>query len=222
MNVPHSAVFTLATPVHNTGSVRLMVRLDQHFGQHHTLGHFRVSVGSPQSKSTDPHPVSTAIDRAFTAWMTSEAALVRPWKILRPDTYTTNSPYLTLLEDGSLLAGGDQTKNDVYTLTFTGDLHGITALRLEVLPDPSLPAGGPGRAYYEGALGDFGLSEFTANSDNQPVKFASALQSFIGDGHVAANAIDGKSDTLWSINGGQGKAHNAVFILEKPLPDTHQ
>ena len=73
----------------------------------------------------------------------------------------TNLPRLELLEDGSVFSTGDITKRDIYTLQFarlagTGPL---TALRLEVLPDERLPAGGPGRAYYEGRKGDFFLSE---------------------------------------------------------------
>ena len=41
----------------------------------------------------------------------------------------------------------------------------LSALRLEALPDDSLPARGPGRAYYEGRKGDFFLSELTATLD---------------------------------------------------------
>ena len=46
---------------------------------------------------------------------------------------------------------GDQSKRDVYTVKFRTELRGITAIRLEVLPDESLPRNGPGRTFYEGA-----------------------------------------------------------------------
>ena len=112
-------------------------------------------------------------------------------------------PLLTVLDDGSVLASGDMTKRDVYDLAFRGDFQGVTALRLEVLPDDSLPKHGPGRVYYEGPFGDFFLSEFTLSADGKPVKFARASQSF---GTSAAAAIDGDPQTGWSINGGQGRA----------------
>jgi hypothetical protein len=84
------------------------------------------------------------------------------------------------------------------------------------MPDESLPNGGPGRVYYEGAPGDFGLSELTAQADGAP-----PFQQ--GDGELRqrrqprANAIDGKTDTIWSIDGGQGRYHTAVFALDQPL-----
>ncbi len=65
---------------------------------------------------------------------------------------SSTMPKLTLLDDDSVLASGDVTKRDVYRLTIPIDqAHlGATALRLEVMPHDSLPAGGPGMAFYEG------------------------------------------------------------------------
>src|SRR5204862_59620 len=82
----------------------------------------------------------------------------------------------------------------------------LAILRLEVLPDPSLPAFGPGLTYYEGTKGDFFLGEFRVSADGKPVKLASASQSFaknqFGDSQVgAAQAIDGDLQTGWAVNG---------------------
>src|SRR5438128_1022343 len=88
----------------------------------------------------------------------------------RPETRPTSTlPLLTILGDGSVLASGDQNKRDVYDLTYRTDLLGITALRLEVLPDDSLPRHGPGRTFYEGAPGDFFLSELTLTAGAAPL-----------------------------------------------------
>src|SRR5262249_29178251 len=130
-----------------------------------------------------------------------------------------NMPLLSVLEDGSVLASGDQTKRDVYDLTVRTDLHGITAIRLEALPHDSLPRHGPGRVYYEGPFGDFFLSEFSVTTQGQVVPLSAASQSFADGKNTAAAAIDGRTDTGWSINGGQGRPHAAVFNLAKPLPD---
>ena len=59
------------------------------------------------------------------------------------------------LEDGSLLAGTNSPDKDVYTLKFDSGLTNATALRLEVLPDDSLPKNGPGRD----VSGNFVLTE---------------------------------------------------------------
>ena len=63
-----------------------------------------------------------------------------------------------------ILASGDQTKRDVYRSTLDNPLPRITALRIEALPDDSLPKRGPGRIAYEGPFGDFFLSEVTLRS----------------------------------------------------------
>ena len=55
---------------------------------------------------------------------------------------------LKTLEDGSLLASGPNPALTSYTLSVETPLQGITGLRLEALPDPSLPRGGPGRDGY--------------------------------------------------------------------------
>ena len=53
--------------------------------------------------------------------------------------------------DGSVVVGGTSAPTDTYKLTATSPLRGVTAVRLEVLPDPRLPDNGPGR----GAGGNF-------------------------------------------------------------------
>ena len=68
------------------------------------------------------------------------------WTVLDPATATASSgAILTRQPDGSIVASGTRGKTDVYTITAHSDLKGITAFRLEVLPDPSLPHDGPGR-----------------------------------------------------------------------------
>ena len=52
---------------------------------------------------------------------------------------------LTVRGDGSIAASGANPDKDTYTLTFKGVPPGLTAIRLEVLPDGKLPGLGPGR-----------------------------------------------------------------------------
>ena len=53
---------------------------------------------------------------------------------------------LTKQPDGSILASGKNPSPEFYTIKAKVDLKRVTAIRLEVLTDPSLPANGPGRA----------------------------------------------------------------------------
>jgi len=154
----------------------------------------------------------------FRDWLGREAAEAVRWTVLRPTKATANLPRLSVQDDASVFVSGDQSKRDLYTLRFSTGLKGITAIRLEALPDDRLPHGGPGRVYYEGPAGDFFLSELNVTSSGKAVPLKAATSSG-GPNRVAAaaTAIDGDPQTGWSINGGQGQAHSAVFRLAAPL-----
>jgi hypothetical protein len=156
-----------------------------------------------------------ALDKAFTKWAERESARVVPWTVLRPTALTASMPHLRLLDDGSVLASGDQTKSDTYSLTFDTAIDGVTALRLEVLPHESLPDRGPGRTYYEGRKGDFFLSELTLTVAGKPVHFSGASQD--QPKVPAAHAVDGDPATGWSTGGEVGRAHEAVFTFAEPV-----
>jgi hypothetical protein len=162
------------------------------------------------------------MQRKYRAWQEREASRTVRWTALRPVSAKANLPHLTILDDNSIFVTGDQSKSDTYNLAFRTDLRGITAFRLEVLPDERLPGGGPGRVYYEGPFGDFFLSEFRVFAGGKQVSLAKATHSFAGGGATADKAIDGDPQTGWSINGGQGRAHTAVFTLAAPLAGTEE
>ncbi len=162
------------------------------------------------------------LDAQFATWIEASRIDAIDWTYWRPARMSTNLPKLTLQDDSSIIASGDKTKLDVYTLEFEGNLEGVTAIRLEVLPDERFPANGPGRADYEGPDGDFFLSEFTLQVDGQPVKFAGATETYgklaIVNGPAGAvGALDGVGHSGWSCDGHQGQRDVAVFTLFEPL-----
>ncbi|MFO0953841.1 MAG: DUF1549 domain-containing protein [Isosphaeraceae bacterium] len=143
------------------------------------------------------------------------------WSFVRP-TRLESKKHATMevLPDGSILVSGDKPNNDVYTVEIPAGSAPVTALRLEVLPDPSLPDGGPGRAPLF-SVGDFLLTEFLVDAVKEGgpprrLKLNGASEDFAEKGHEALKSIDGITDTGWSIKGGVGKPHAAVFTLEKP------
>lgn len=80
-----------------------------------------------------------------------------PWQIVKPMTITSqHGTELKLQDDGAVLATGTSPDRETYTLQFPALGQGITAFRVEVLPDDSFPQKGPGRA----GNGNFVLSEF--------------------------------------------------------------
>jgi hypothetical protein len=165
-----------------------------------------------QSKARREH-----LERRFQEWLGRASAETVRWTLLEPVRAASNLPHLVIKPDGSILASGDQTKRDIYTAQYRTGLYRITAIRLETLRDASLPSGGPGRVFYEGAPGDFFLSELRVTAGGKPVALASASSSNPKDRQAAAAAIDGDPQTGWTGNGGQGDEPRAVFRLATPL-----
>lgn len=157
-----------------------------------------------------------ALATRFDAWNREETQRAVDWTIVRPTAMTSSMPRLAVRDDGAVLAAGDITKSDVFRLTLPTIGTPIAAIRLEALPDASLPRGGPGMTHYEGPEGDFLLSEIEVEIGGRPRHIATASQSYANGKNTADRAIDGEMTSGWSIDGGQGRPHAAVFVLESP------
>ena len=161
-------------------------------------------------------------EKKLAAWTAEQRKSALDWEVLRPIQMKTNLPQLEVLEDGSIFSTGDITKRDHFTLRFKPD-NAVVALRLEVLPDNRLPAGGPGRSYYEGRKGDFFLSDLIATTQvGEVIKFRDPSHDYgkisVGNGKAhAANVLDADGSTGWSTSGREGKASQLVLPLAKPL-----
>src|SRR5579862_377152 len=123
--------------------------------------------------------------------------------------------------DGSLLASGKLPDADTYTVAVRTELKHITAVRLELLPDASLPFKGPGRQTENGNLH---LSEFKMEAaprgkplDKKNVAIARAAADFNQAGWTVEHAIDGKPETAWGIHPEEGRPHWAVFEFKEAI-----
>lgn len=86
------------------------------------------------------------------------------WTALGPESVTSaNGATLNRQDDQSVLASGANPERDVYTVTARTEVPGITAFRLEALPDPTLPGESSGR----GTHGRFVLERLAI--ETQPV-----------------------------------------------------
>ncbi|HEY1784424.1 MAG TPA: DUF1549 domain-containing protein, partial [Pirellulales bacterium] len=135
------------------------------------------------------------LEQAQAAWERALAGGSGDWTVLRPTSATSKEgATLKTLDDASLLAGEKKVPADTYTVAADTDLAGITGIRLEVLPDPSLPAQGPGRA----DNGNFVLSELRVTSvpkndplqPAKPVALENASADFSQNSFAVAGAID--------------------------------
>ncbi|MFP6616833.1 MAG: DUF1549 domain-containing protein, partial [Candidatus Hydrogenedentota bacterium] len=161
---------------------------------------------------------------AFKGWRSEVESKASPWTIPSPTSLISEKgATMSLLEDGSVLAEGDIPNDDVYVIEFDATEDAITAIRLEVLPDESLPGGGPGRGTIL-AEGDFLLTSFevsvvSSESKDEPISMAisGATQDYAAKDKTATHSLDGHADTGWSITKAEAKAHHAVFRLEEPL-----
>src|SRR5207248_280616 len=91
------------------------------------------------------------------AWERCIAGKANVWATLQlTNAVSTGGATFTNLPDQSLLATGVNPTYDTYQIEAETGLQNLTAVLLEVLPDPSLPKHGPGRW---GQTGNFILDE---------------------------------------------------------------
>ena len=123
-------------------------------------------------------------------------------------------------EDGSTLVSGPNKLSDVYTLEATVQAGKWTALRLEVLPDKSLPKSGPGRSPNGNfVLTRIGLTAAPASGEGEPqsAKFVSARADFSQSGLPPEKALDDNPADFWAIAPKFGARHVAIFEAESPF-----
>ena len=153
---------------------------------------------------------------AQSSWEKEALATDGRWTTLVPTSAKSEAGAKLKVEaDGTVVAGGKAAESDVYTLTFQVDRRAITALRLDVLPDPKLPAGGPGRA----ANGNFVLHEFASSVAGQPVVLANPSASYSQPSWDVAGAIDGRPESGWAVMERAGRPSHAVFETRADLGD---
>ena len=162
------------------------------------------------------------------------------WQRLHLVNSGDNSQRYFDMGDESILAQGYAPTKFSTTLRGTVDSTGMTAFRLELLNDPNLPCGGPGRSF----MGTCALTEFsveavqTAHPENKrTIKFVKATADYSNrERELEPNfydksdkrrvtgpiefAIDGNDGRAWGIDAGPGRRNvprNAVFVADQPF-----
>ncbi len=176
------------------------------------------------------------------AWEIQAKANQPEWTIAKPDVDDISNggqKYLPM-KDGSFLAQGYAPTKHRVKMIWKTDLKNIAAFQLELLKDPNLPLGGPGRSTKGlGALTEFEVEAAPASDptkvtkiklvkatadfnqperDLEPIFFDKSNRKRI-TGPIEF-AIDGKDETAWGIDAGPGQRNvprKAVFVADQPI-----
>lgn len=167
------------------------------------------------------------IDDAERRWRdATRASWTEGWRVVEVDrAESSNGSTLEILDDRSVLAGGDNPDTDVYTLA--ADLEGVDnrALRLEALTHESLPASGPGRAPNANLV----LTELEAEVVSKTDPDRRRALAFVAAGadheqrngrYFARRAIDGdvSDGNGWAVEGfARREDRVAVFVADEPF-----
>ena len=130
------------------------------------------------------------------------------WHVLTPDElYADNGTVLKKQADGSVLASGPNPDKEGIVFIANSKIGALTGFKLEVLPDPSLVANGPGRANN----GNFVLSEVSLQGSGKPVDLAAVSTDFQQGGLSGAAVFDGNQESGWAVMPQFGKPHTLIF-----------
>ncbi len=199
------AYFNSTADVGNSREPKLVVPTTEQAAE---LARLQADVERVRTKLDRP---DDELDRAQEEWESEVRASIAPpptWRVAAPVGWSAmNRTKLTRLADDSLLASGPNPRTEVFDVSFEPHAKRVTALRLELLTDPSLPAGGPGRS----EAGNCVISELevTVGSRSDPAKNERiAIAGIAADhsqrggemygGFDADRAIDGKRETSWA------------------------
>ena len=184
-----------------------------------------------QQQFDGAHP---ELEKSFLRWQLDQlAALNLESRWTSPKLVSakaTGEAQLKTREDRSVLVSGPNPDKDTYTLRLDSLPGKTVGIRLEVLPDGSLPSKGPGRA----GNGNFVLTEVVARverpgAESRVIAFqtawASLEQTTLVDKNPygrwsAASVIDGDAKGTfagWAVLPEVGKAHQLRLGFREPL-----
>jgi hypothetical protein len=147
-------------------------------------------------------------------WFESRKALIRAgaprWKTLdivsfesRVNGTIAEQPH-RILEDRSLLVEGEPPVRGTYVVDVRGVPPGTTGLRIETLPDASLPGGGPGRGGGTAArpflISEVALAE-VAPSGERAIEISTAIATARSGWNTPTKAVDDDPVTAWTYDG---------------------
>jgi hypothetical protein len=144
------------------------------------------------------------------------------WATIRPvELKAASGSRLKVQPDGSVLAQGKGPERETYDLTFDVPAGQITAVRLEALPDPSLPKSGVGRSPGDGnfVLSGIEVALVPPGTKTKPLAIARAEADFEQSGYPVAHTLKNPDPKKhgWAVAPRQTEPHQAIFHLASPV-----
>ena len=144
------------------------------------------------------------------------------WTVLTPTSLSaTGGVDLTASPDASVIAAGANPGETIYTIEAAAALPRVTGIRLEALPDPSLPKGGPGRDPY----GNFQLNGFDVDAGDSTLAF-NAIKADDSAGGASLDTFfprtlprDASAPRGWRIDASRQETRlprQIVFTFDRP------
>jgi hypothetical protein len=153
------------------------------------------------------------------AWEDSITVPSSRWTTMRPAkaiiAVGDGETPLTPARDNTLSPRQRDTARGRFVLEAAPKANGITGFRVDALEEQ-------GRAIGRGENGDFALAEFSVmvqfgKDEPRKIEIASARADFAAKDGDAALAIDGKTETGWSIGPQTHQSHVIVFELKEAI-----
>ena len=167
--------------------------------------------------------VTPEFQKAEVAWEQAVLDAEKSWQPLRPTRLqSTGGSTLTLRPDASILASGKNPDLDSYILEGKSPVSGpITGIRVEALPDASLPQGGPGRDFY----GNFQMNTVTVEYGPSVQKLSKVHYTDTASDDMVTRLqnADQKVEQIWRVDAtrdGQRMRRQLVIIPDKPFAVT--
>lgn len=150
------------------------------------------------------------LEEELAAWESAQAKGIEWAPLEIQDAKSAGGAVLQRQPDGSLLASGLSPEKDTYTLKIRAGVTNLTALRLELLPDESLPKNGPGRAPEtgKGILSEFQLAVRSPKAETPRARYIrvelsgvrrilslAEVEIFSGGSNIARDGIASQSST---------------------------
>ena len=161
---------------------------------------------------------SRELETAQDLWEKQGSRKQSAWQILEPSQFTFSGSATFWPGENKTLRVATWSEKVNYSLVIPTLLRGITAFQLEVLPDPSLPALGPG-LHRDGnfVLTSFKVEIAEEGKANAPIPLMNPQADFSQPGFAVSGILDNNPETGWSIAPQTGKAHQAVIQTASPL-----
>ena len=144
-----------------------------------------------------------------TAWERQTIESRKDWRALDAlKGSALNGAKLSVEPDGTIQASGDNPREETYTIEGKLPKGRFSGLRIEALPDPSLPRGGPGRDVY----GNFIVTDVRVEvaSGAKPVEWSRQLSD---DGRVGGRQV-------WSVDASREDVRvprQMVLVAKAPM-----